>query len=199
MVYIGSVGLGIPDYHMKQTEVKELVTQIFNSKGDRFNRLLPIFDNAKINVRQFSVDSNCFREYHTFSSRNELYFTLAKRYSLDAIDHCLANDVFLKEPLPYERIDMIVFVSSTGISTPSIDTYRFNERPFKQSVVRMPMWGLGCAGGAIGLSRASDWAHLHKNKTSLVICCELCSLTFQKDDQSKGNIVGTALFGDGVG
>lgn len=199
MVYIGSVGLGIPNYHMKQTEVKELVKQIFKSNGERFNRLLPIFENAKINERQFSVHSNWFMEYHTFANRNELYCSLAKKHSLDAIDHCLANDIFLKEPIPYEGIDMIVFVSSTGISTPSIDAYLFNERPFKESVVRMPMWGLGCAGGAIGLSRAFDWALLHKNKTVLVICCELCSLTFQKDDKSTSNIVGTALFGDGVG
>jgi alkylresorcinol/alkylpyrone synthase len=63
----------------------------------------------------------------------------------------------------------------------------------------MPLWGLGCAGGAIGLSRGFEWVKLHRDKTALVICCELCSLTFQKSDLSMSNLVGTAIFGDGVG
>src|SRR5699024_6698453 len=33
----------------------------------------------------------------------------------------------------------------------------------------------------------------------LIICCELCSITFQKNDHKKSNLIGTALFGDGVG
>ncbi len=73
-----------------------------------------------------------------------------------------------------------------------------NERPFREDVVRMPLWGLGCAGGAIGLSRASDWISAHPDKNVLLVCCELCSLTFQKDDLRKSNIVGSALFGDGA-
>src|SRR5690625_438141 len=199
MVYIGSVGLGKPTNNMEQKEIKELVKQIFTLKKDKLNRLLPVFDNANVNERQFSVQADWFMEDHTFASRNDLFCSLAKKYSLEAMDQCLSNNNFLKKPIPYEGIDMIVFVSSTGISTPSIDAYLFNERPFKESIVRMPMWGLGCAGGAIGLSRAFEWAHLHRNKTVLVVCCELCSLTFQKDDLSTSNVVGTALFGDGVG
>src|SRR5699024_10087982 len=96
-------------------------------------------------------------------------------------------------------IDMIVFVSSTGIVTPSLDAYILNNRSFREDVIRMPLWGLGCAGGAIGLSRAFEWIKLHTNKVALIVCCELCSLTFQKKEISTSNIVGTAIFGDGVG
>src|SRR5699024_10620372 len=94
--------------------------------------------------------------------------------------------------------DLIVFVSSTGIVTPSLDAYLINERPFREDVIRMPLWGLGCAGGAMGLSIAAEWIRLHPTKNALIVCCELCSLTFQKEDMSTSNIVGTALFGDGV-
>src|SRR5690625_7560823 len=78
-------------------------------------------------------------EDHTFASRNDLFCSLAKKFSLEAMDQCVSNNNFLKKPIPYEGIDMIVFVSSTGISTPSIDAYLFNDRPFKESIVRMPM------------------------------------------------------------
>src|SRR5699024_8999768 len=117
--------------------------------------------------------------------------------ALEAMDECLTNQ-YLGESIPYEAIDLIIFVSSTGISTPSIDAYLINERPFRENIVRMPLWGLGCGGGAIGLSRAIDWLKQHPSKTALVVCAELCSLTFQPSDVSTSNIVGTALFGDGV-
>src|SRR5690625_1325611 len=119
MVYIGSVGLGIPTNHMKQNEIKELVKQIFTTKNEKLHRLLLVFDNAKVEERQLAVQADWFMESHSFANRNDLFVSLAKKYSLEAIDHCLSNDTFLKRPIPYEGIDMIVFVSSTGISTPS--------------------------------------------------------------------------------
>src|SRR5690625_1287543 len=198
MAYITSIGLGIPSISMKQTEIKSLVKEIFVNKRSSLHHLLGIFDNAKINERQFTAKQSWYKEEHTFSERNEIYHRSALQLSLDAIDHCLHANEFLNKTIPYEAIDMIVFVSSTGISTPSMETYIMNERPFKPSIVRMPLWGLGCAGGAIGMSRAFEWLQHNKTKITLVVCCELCSLTFQKDDYSTSNIVGTALFGDGV-
>ena len=70
------------------------------------------------------------------------------------MDDCLYQDNFLSHPIAYQDIDMIIFVSSTGVATPSLDAHLINERPFRQDVQRMPLWGLGCAGGAIGLARA---------------------------------------------
>ncbi|MDY0405737.1 isoprenylcysteine carboxylmethyltransferase family protein [Virgibacillus sp. 179-BFC.A HS] len=50
----------------------------------------------------------------------------------------------------------------------------------------------------MGLAHAKDWLAAHPDKTCLVICCEMCSLTFQKNDDRKSNLIGTALFGDGT-
>ncbi len=196
MVFVGSVGLGIPPYHLSQEKVKNLMKDIFIEK--KIKKLLPVFDNAKIKQRQFVVDKEWIKQNNSFAMTNERYVTYAKELSLEAIDSCLKNSELLKHPISYEAVDMIVFVSSTGIVTPSLDAYLLNDRSFREDVVRMPLWGLGCAGGAMGLSRAYEWLQLHPNKTALVICSELCSLTFQKGDNSSRNIVGTALFGDGV-
>lgn len=199
MAYISSVGLGIPKYKVNQNDVKKLVKHIFPYNEKQLERLMPVYDHAKIDERQLVVDVEWFKKSHTFKERNDLYQKFAIEYSLDAMDQCLSNDFFLSEPISYDAIDMIAFVSSTGIATPSIDAYLINERPFRPDVSRMPLWGLGCAGGATGLSRVFDWITANPSKTALLVCCELCSLTFQEDDASKSNIVGTALFGDGVG
>ncbi|MFD1849494.1 type III polyketide synthase [Oceanobacillus bengalensis] len=198
MTYICSTGVSIPEYNMQQEEVKQLVKKIFGYTSRQVDRLLPVFDHAEIDNRQFVVEKEWFEQDHTFEEKNNLYLELAKAHSVEAVDNCLSNDIFLKKAIPYEAVDMILFVTSSGIAAPTMDVHMMNERPFRQDVGRMPLWGLGCCGGAIGLSRAHDWITAYPDKTALLICSELCSLTFQKGDVKKSNIVGTALFGDGI-
>ncbi|MFP3488690.1 type III polyketide synthase, partial [Staphylococcus sp. SIMBA_130] len=90
------------------------------------------------------------------------------------------------------------FVSTTGISTPSIEARLMNVLPFSLHTKRIPIWGLGCAGGAAGIARAHDYCLAHPEQAVLVINVELCSLTFQHGDYSKSNLIGTALFADGT-
>jgi len=65
-------------------------------------------------------------------------------------------------------------------------------------VHRLPIFGLGCAGGVIGLARAASQAAIAPGETVLFLTVELCALAFRRDDWSKSNIVATALFGDGA-
>lgn len=198
MVYIGSVGLGVPPYSMKQEEVKQLVDDLFTPKvSKKIAKLRSVFDNALVSERQFVVHKDWFREPKSFKNVNEVYIENAIHLSIEAIDNCLHHPL-LKDNIPYDAIDLIVFISSSGISTPSIDAHIINKRPFREDIKRMPLWGLGCAGGAIGISRGYEWAKLHKDKNVLIVSSELCSITFQRNDTSTSNIVGTALFGDGV-
>jgi alkylresorcinol/alkylpyrone synthase len=198
MTFICSAGTGILPYEITQHEIKPLIRDIFSLTDRESGKIFPVFDNTLIKKRQFAVEPSWFKKRHTFKESNELYQQSAIKFSLDAIDDCLSNKDLLKKDIPYEAIDMVIFVSSTGISTPSIDVHLMNERPFKKSIQRMPLWGLGCAGGAIGLTRAHDFITANPDKSALIVCCELCSLTFQKSDRKKSNIIGTALFGDGV-
>lgn len=199
LTYVASVGIGLPAYEMKQSEVKNLVYDIFQmEKQPPLQRMLPVFDHAAIDTRQFVVARDWYEEEHSFPERNDLYVKHAVNLSLKAIDLCLTNNFFLDGSIPYEAVDVIIFVTSTGVSTPSIDTYLMNERPFRPNLVRIPLWGLGCAGGAMGLARAAEWLKGNPEQIALIVCCELCSLTFQKNDLRLSNIVGTALFGDGV-
>jgi alkylresorcinol/alkylpyrone synthase len=62
----------------------------------------------------------------------------------------------------------------------------------------LPIFGLGCAGGILGLARAAALARAAPASRVLFLVVELCSLCFQENDRSKSNIVATALFGDGA-
>ncbi|WP_226034736.1 type III polyketide synthase [Aquibacillus saliphilus] len=198
MAYIFSIGVSIPEYNISQSEVKEFVKTIFPRPKREMERLLPIFENANISNRQFVVGKSWFSQEHPFEERNRLYQQKSIEHGEEAIENCLCNSDFLSSPIPYEAVDAIIFVSSTGISTPSIDAHLLNRKNFRDDVVRIPLWGLGCAGGASGLARANDWLNSHPDSCALVVCVELCSLTFQKGDSKKSNFIGTALFGDGI-
>jgi alkylresorcinol/alkylpyrone synthase len=52
--------------------------------------------------------------------------------------------------------------------------------------------------GAAGLSRINDYLKAYPRHAALLLCVELCSLTFQPDDVSMANLVACGLFGDGA-
>ncbi|HHW38579.1 MAG TPA: type III polyketide synthase [Bacillales bacterium] len=199
MANIVSVGLCTPPYRISQEKTVEFVRELFQDSFHEIERLLKVFQNGQIKERYFSVPLEWFSEDHTFAEKNEIFIEKAVEFGISAITECLHNLTFLQKPVPYEDIDAIFYISSSGLATPSIDAKIMNKLPFRNSCKRIPIWGLGCAGGASGLSRAFDYCKAFPKAKVLVLSVELCSLTFQKNDHSKSNLIGTSLFADGVG
>lgn len=198
MPKIASVSTYTPPYPLEQSNIERLTKELFQDKIPQLERLLKVFKNGEIETRNFCVPSEWYREPHTFEDRNELYIDIAVQYSVEAILKCLTNTTHLQSAISPDEIDAFIYVSSSGISTPSIDARVMNVLPFSDRTKRIPIWGLGCAGGAAGVSRAFDYCKAYPKAKVLVVCLELCSLTFQKNDYSKSNLVGTSLFADGV-
>ncbi|RJR12202.1 type III polyketide synthase [Candidatus Parcubacteria bacterium] len=198
MPKILSVGTAIPQYPISQDTAVEFAKELFEGSFKDINRLLTIFQNGQIEKRHFARDVEWFRTPHTFEERNNIYMEEAVAYGVHAIQACLSNNVTLKSTVPYEEIEAIFYISTTGMSTPSIEARIMNKLPFSPYTKRIPIWGLGCAGGAAGLSRAYEYCLAFPDAKVLVLSVELCSLTFQKNDDSKSNLVGTSLFADGI-
>jgi len=176
-----------------QDDVKRLAGRLFSTATGPEERLLDVFDNAEIERRHLCVPIDWLGERHTFAQKNDLYIEHATRLGCDA-----ARAAIERAKLSTRDIDHIVFVSSTGLATPSIDVLIANQLGFRLDARRTPIWGLGCAGGAVGLSRARDFALADPSARVLLVALELCSLTFQPDDVSKRNVVAASLFGDGA-
>ena len=138
-----------------------------------------------------ACETDWYKEAHSFREKNEAFCThalnLSKRAGAQALES--AN-------LDLKDYGALVFVTSTGIATPSLDATLIQELDLPRDILRSPLWGLGCAGGASGLAQASILAK-QLQKPVLLIATELCSLTFAHGDRSKSNLVATALFGDG--
>lgn len=198
MPYILSSGIQRADYAISQSEVQRMVYDLFPLKEHEKKRLLPIFEHAEINERQFAAPLEWFQKNHGLKERNELYHVKALDYSIGAIESCLSDERTLETKVAEDEIDHILFVSSTGICTPTLDAYIMNEMGFRECTKRTPLFGLGCAGGTSGVAKAYEWLIGQPDKNVLVVCAELCSLTFQPEDSRISNFVGTALFGDGA-
>jgi alkylresorcinol/alkylpyrone synthase len=198
MTHILSVGTCTPPHRISQKEALEFARDLFCDSFPNIDRLLNVFHNGQIESRYFSVPLDWFKTKHSLQEKNDLYIKLAVELGIESIRQCLQNSPFLRKPVDDKEIDAIFFVSTTGFSTPSIEAKIMNERPFSPHTKRIPIWGLGCAGGAAGLSRAHEYCLAYPDANVLVVAEELCSLTFQPGDLSKSNLVGTSLFADGA-
>ena len=58
---------------------------------------------------------------------------------------------------------------------------------FRDDVKRVPVFGLGCAGGVSGLSLAARLAKADPGSKVLLAVIELCTLAFRPDEMSKSN------------
>ncbi|MBT2699360.1 type III polyketide synthase [Bacillus sp. ISL-40] len=198
MPTIISVAEVTPHFEVNQNQALEFARELFSDSFKDIERLLRAFQNGQIEKRHFVKNLDWFKEEHTFEEKNSAYIESALTLGKEAIEKCLNNKDFLNRNINYQEIDIIFFISTTGMATPSIEARIMNHLPFNSHTKRVPIWGLGCAGGAAGLSRAYEYCLAFPKAKALVLSVELCSLTFQRNDLSKSNLIGTSLFADGV-
>lgn len=197
MPYMLSVGTGVPVNEISQEDAMEFARHLFSKSANNIERLLKVFHNGEIEKRHIARSIEWYQEEHSFSEKNDVFIESAVDLCIKAIDNCLTSTI-LQTQVEYDEIDAMIMVCTTGLATPSLDARIMNALPFSRHMKRIPIWGLGCAGGAAGLSRAYEYCRAFPSAKVLVVAVELCSLTFQKADLSKSNLIGTSLFADGA-
>ena len=187
-----AVATATPPHRLPQAEMRAFARRFFARDFAAIDRLLPAFDNTGIHERQFASPIEWYDAPHSFAEKNEVY----RRSCLD-ISTRAATEALRRAAIDRTEIAGLVFVSTTGISTPSLDSYLVQLLDLPRSVARVPIWGLGCAGGAAGLARAADLVRA-LGRPVLLIAAEVCTATFVHGDRGKSNLIATALFGDGA-
>ena len=154
---------------------------------------MPVYGNAGVENRHACVPMDWHGQPHGWRERNAIYVESAVALLERAAANCLAT-----VGLRATEVDAIVVVSTSGVATPSLDAILVNRLGLRSDVKRLPIFGFGCAGGVLGLSRAADFARLDPHANILFLVVELCSLTFRGNDKTAANFVSTALFADGA-
>jgi alkylresorcinol/alkylpyrone synthase len=186
-----ALATAVPPYALRQSDVRARASRLF--AGADIAHLLPVFENAGIETRYSCVPIEWYDEAGGWKERNRIYLDNAVALLEQVTRACL-----VEAALPAEAIDAVVVVSTTGVATPSLDALLMERLGLRRDVQRLPIFGLGCAGGVIGLARAGALARAASGSRVLFLVVELCALCFRKNDFSKSNVVATALFGDGA-
>ena len=152
-----------------------------------------LFVNCGVEFRNLVFPLHVYENLSGFGPTNDAWIVAALELGEKAICNALA-----RVDLTPADISAIFFASVTGIASPTIDARLINRMPFPTSIKRTPIFGLGCVAGAAGISRTSDYVRAFPNQYALLLSVELCSLTWQDNDQSIANLISCGLFGDGA-
>jgi alkylresorcinol/alkylpyrone synthase len=192
-VAVMSLAAASPPHELRQTDVAAAARAMFEGRFPAFRRMAQVFDSAGIRTRQAVRPMEWYLSPRNWEERTDAYLDGATTLFAQAAEAALAE-----AGLTGAEVDMVVTVSSTGIATPSLEARAAERLGFRPDVARVPVFGLGCAGGVSGLALAARLAAAEPGAVVLFVTVELCSLAFRPDKLTKANIVATALFGDGA-
>lgn len=188
-----SVASAVPPHRLAQSAIAEAAREVFAHRLPDFPRLARVFKTTGIVARHMIRPIEWYLEPMGWPERTAAYLEGAQSLFLAAAEKaltaagCQARDV-----------DTVVTVSSTGIATPSLEARAAAMIGFRTDVERVPVFGLGCAGGVSGLAVAGRLAQARPGSTVLMVAVEICSTAFRLDHLTKANLVATALFADGA-
>ncbi|TAL03438.1 MAG: type III polyketide synthase [Rhodospirillaceae bacterium] len=192
-VLIHGVASAYPSFVFQQDEIMAQAQQVFATRPQLMERMNKSYDNAGVKTRNSCVPLSWYQSSHGWPERARLFEENAV-----ALLTAAGRDVLAAAGVAASDVAATVTVSSTGIVTPSLDSLLQAPLGLAPTVQRLPVFGLGCAGGVIGLSRAAALARAMPGRWILFMCTELCGLNFRADDDSKSNVIASTLFGDGA-
>ena len=192
-VQLLSLATASPPHDLRQEDVIEAANQVFAGRFPQFERMAPVFAHAGVRRRQVAMPVEWYLQPRTWPERSAVYDEVA----LDLFCRA-AEDALAQAGLAGGDIDLIVTVSSTGLSTPSLEARAMDRMGFRADAARVPVFGVGCAGGATGLGLAYRLGKAQPGARVLLVCVELCSMAFQFEQVAKADIISTAIFSDGA-
>lgn len=182
-----------PENYYTQDELILAFREAWSSHYFNIDRLEQFHKNVLVGGRHLALKLEQYDQLGGFGQSNDHWITSATNLAEKTLLQLF--DSILESPYP---IHALASTTITGIAVPSLDARIMNRLDFPAALKRMPLFGLGCLGGAAGLSRISDYLAGHPDDLAVLLSVELCSLTMQKEDLSVANIVSSGLFGDGA-
>jgi len=188
-----SVGRALPPNHVDQETLTAALRAHWARQHFNAERLDELHRAVKVKGRHLALPLAEYLPLDTFKKSNDAWIRVAEELGAEAVLRAL--DAAGLRPAD---VDQLVFVTVTGLATPSIDARLVNRLGLRRDVKRVPIFGLGCVAGASGLARLSDLLAGFPGEVGVLLSVELCSLTLQRDDLSVANAVASGIFGDGA-
>ncbi|MFC7530816.1 type III polyketide synthase [Actinoplanes sp. GCM10030250] len=187
----------LPEHVYRQEQITEVLADVVlgdePAASPRRELMRRLHTAAGVQTRHLALPLDRYADLGGFGAANDVWIEAGRRLGEQAVSAALAD-----AGLAPSDVDLIMTTSVTGLAAPSLDARIAGRLGLRDDVKRVPMFGLGCVAGAAGIARIHDYLQGHPDDVAVLLSVELCSLTFQRDDTSTANLVGSGLFGDGA-
>jgi alkylresorcinol/alkylpyrone synthase len=190
---ITAVAAALPGNRYAQRAITSALKSHWSERLARPALLDRLHENAGVRYRNLAFPLERYEQFNSFGETNAAWLEAAQELGQKALDRALK-----RAGIGRGGLDALFVLSVTGIASPSLDARLINRMGLREDIKRTPIFGVGCVGRALGLTRAADHTLAYPDQTAAVLAVELCSLTFRGDDVSVANLISTGLFADGA-
>lgn len=204
MSKILSIGTAVPSYKHKQEDILDFMHKVYALDETGRRKLKFLYHKGGIENRysvipDYSLQANEWKFYPATENlepfpdlelRMKWYKESAAPLSLQAITQCVEN-------FPDIKITHLITVSCTGMSAPGLDIELLELLQLPPTTFRTSVNFMGCYAALHALKMADAFCNTDKQVNVLVVCTELCTLHFQKEN-SIDNLTSSMLFSDGA-
>ncbi len=191
MSFIHSVVTAYPAYRYSTEEITDKAGAWLKSAPQERALFERLAGSTKIEYRNFALPIEDLLRLEGTATRAQIFGEVGGALLREVITKGLQES-----EISPQAVGALLTTSCSVPAIPAIDAHLIEELNIPQTVLRLPVFQYGCAGGAIGISLAR---HLCATSgITLLASVELCSLVYQGEDLRSGNIVGSAIFGDGA-
>ncbi len=204
MSKIISISTSVPEYEHRQEDILTFMQRVYAMNEVDKRKLKFLYHQSAIDTRystipDYSLNANEWQFYPATENldpfpslelRMKWFDKTAPPLSITAIEKCIENKI------PKEEITHLITVSCTGMSAPGLDLQIMEGMNLPSTIFRTSVNFMGCYAAIHGLKLADSFCKNDKNAKVLVVCTELCTLHFQREN-TVDNIASSLLFADG--
>jgi alkylresorcinol/alkylpyrone synthase len=192
-VRIAGVASAMPEHRFSQGAITAALKRYWSGEIPNLDVLERLHSRVGVEHRHLAFPLERYSEFVSWGETNAAWLEVAEELGVRAIDAALC-----RAGLSRDDLNALFVVSVTGIASPSLDARLINRMRLRSNIKRTPIFGVGCAGGAVALSRAADYTRAYPDHTAALLSVEICSLTIQRDDISMASLIAAGLFADGA-
>ena len=198
-----SIGTAVPAYRHQQKDILDFMQRVYALNDNDKRKLRFLYRQGGIDTRysvipdyslpatawQFYSPTESLEPFPRLEQRMKWFQREAAPLSLQAIKKCL-------EKTPDKKITHLITVSCTGMSAPGLDLELLELLQLPATTFRTSVNFMGCYAAIQALKIADAFCKGDKEANVLIVCTELCTLHFQKEN-TVDNITSSMLFSDG--
>ncbi len=204
MSKIVSIGTSVPAFRHDQKDILSFMQNVYAMNEVDKRKLKFLYNQSAIDTRysvlpDYSLNAGDWEFYPATENlepfpnlelRMKWFTKTAPALTVNAIENCIVNKI------AREEITHLITVSCTGLSAPGLDLQVMEAMNLSPDIFRTSVNFMGCYAAIHALKLADIFCRQGKNAKVLIVCTELCTVHFQKEN-TMDNIASSLLFGDG--